>query len=83
MKILYFAWLRENIGHSLEQVTPPKEVQTVADLVEWLSQNNRVHARAFSQRSEIRVAVDQRQAKFSDSIINAKEVAFFPPITGG
>jgi molybdopterin synthase sulfur carrier subunit len=83
VKILYFAWLRERVGMGEEDVTPPPAVQTVSQLMDWLTQRSAVHAAAFKDRKLIRCAVDQVHSADSMSVSGAKEVAFFPPVTGG
>ena len=83
MKILYFAWLRQKIGLSEETVTPPPEVATVAQLVEWLKGRSAGHADAFANAEVVRAAVDMAFADPGDAIAEAEEVAFFPPVTGG
>ncbi len=82
MKILYFAWLREKVGVSYEE----KDVKavTVKDLIQELVEVDEKYAIAFSDLKSIRVAVDQKLVQdFATSIKNAKEIAFFPPMTGG
>ena len=83
MKVLYFAWLREKIGTGQESVELPASIETVEQLVDWLAERSDSHKIAFNDRTSVRVAVDQRHAKLSDRIADAKEVAFFPPVTGG
>ena len=83
MRVLYFAWLRERIGTGSEEVTPPESVATVADLVEWLKTREPRYGAAFEDISAIRVAVDQEQADFDAPVAGAREVALFPPVTGG
>ncbi len=83
MKLLYFAWLRERIGIGSEDVSPPEGVETVAALVDWLKTREPRYEHAFERTESIRVAIDQEQADFSASIIGAREVALFPPVTGG
>lgn len=81
--VLYFAWVKEKVGAGQEQLSPSSDVRTVSDLIAWLIQQSPSHAEAFSDISQIRVAVDQVHVPFDSSIENAKEVAFFPPVTGG
>lgn len=81
MDVLYFAWVRERIGLPKETVTT--EAATVADLVEELRGREERYAMAFSDLSALRVAVDQELTDFDASITGAREVAFFPPMTGG
>ncbi|MDJ1016487.1 MAG: molybdopterin converting factor subunit 1 [Paracoccaceae bacterium] len=79
--VLYFAWLRERIGAPKERVETSAE--TVADLVEELKGRSEAHAMAFSDMKSVRVAVDQELTEMSTPIGGAREVAFFPPMTGG
>lgn len=79
--VLYFAWLRERIGAPKEAVET--EAATVAELVEELKVRSEAHALAFSDMSAVRVAVDQDLTEFTASLTGAREVAFFPPMTGG
>lgn len=83
MRIFYFAWLRERIGASDETVTPPSDVGTARQLVDWLKGREARYDAAFEDLASLRVAIDQRQAEFDDPITEASEVAFFPPVTGG
>ncbi|WP_439123699.1 molybdopterin converting factor subunit 1 [Marivita sp.] len=81
MNVLYFAWVRERIGLPKETVTT--EAETVADLVTELRAREDRYDLAFSDLSALRVAVDQELTDFDASIKGAREVAFFPPMTGG
>lgn len=81
MDVLYFAWVRERIGLPKETVTT--DAATVADLVEELKAREVRYEMAFSDLSALRVAVDQELTDFDASITGAREVAFFPPMTGG
>ena len=83
MNILYFAWLRERIGTGEETVSPPADVSTVGQLIDWLSQRSAKHAAAFAERKLIRAAVDQVHQAHDANVRGAVEVAFFPPVTGG
>lgn len=83
MKILYFAWLRERIGIGEEEIAPPPDVATVGDLMTWLSTRGENYARAFQDPGIVHAALDQIHAKPASSILKAREVAFFPPMTGG
>jgi molybdopterin synthase sulfur carrier subunit len=83
MKILYFAWLRERVGTGEEDVTPPAEVATVADLMAWLAGKGEHYAYAFENPKVVRAAIDQEHVKHTAAIAGAREVAFFPPMTGG
>ncbi len=81
MDVLYFAWVRERIGLPKEKVET--SASTVLELVEELRAREERYALAFSDLSALRVAVDQDLTDFDASIANAREVAFFPPMTGG
>lgn len=83
MKVLYFAWLRQRTGIGEEDVSLPDGVETAADLVAHLKTLSPGHAKAFQDTSAIKLAIDQDFAGFGDSIRGAREVAFFPPVTGG
>ena len=81
MNILYFAWVRERIGLPREKVDT--SARTVLDLVEELRAREERYAVAFSDLSGLRVAVDQELADFDALLEGVREVAFFPPMTGG
>ena len=79
--VLYFAWLRERIGVPREQVTT--DAATVADLILELSAREERYALAFADLASLRVAVDQELSSFDAPLAGVREVAFFPPMTGG
>ncbi len=81
MDILYFAWVRERIGLPRERVE--SNASTVAELVDELRSREERYEVAFSDLSALRVAVDQELTDFNASLSGAREVAFFPPMTGG
>ncbi|WP_102109566.1 molybdopterin converting factor subunit 1 [Oceaniglobus roseus] len=81
MDVLYFAWVRERIGLPRERVETGAE--TVADLVAELTAREERYAAAFQDLSALRVAIDQELTDFSAPLAGAREVAFFPPMTGG
>ncbi len=83
MKVLYFAWLRNKIGASSEEVSAPEDVQTVQQLIDWLKERGEGYADAFNDPSVIRAAVNQEHVAFDHPIKTGDEVAFFPPVTGG
>lgn len=83
MKILYFAWLRAQIGHAEEIVTLPAEVTTTSQLIDWLIARGDPYASALSDRSVIRIALDQDYVQEDAPLKGASEIAFFPPVTGG
>ena len=79
--VLYFAWVRERIGLPRERVET--SAATVADLVAELRRREDRYAAAFADTSALRVALDQELADFDSSLTGVREVAFFPPMTGG
>jgi sulfur-carrier protein len=83
MKLLYFAWVRERVGKAEEDVTVPSSVSTVGDLMAWLSGRGEEYAYAFENARVIRAAIDKRHVKADTAIQGAREIAFFPPMTGG
>lgn len=83
MKALYFAWVRERIGKAEEEIAPPANINTVADLMSWLSGKGENYAAAFENMKTMRAALDRTHVKHDTPIANAREIAFFPPMTGG
>lgn len=83
MKVLYFAWVRQRTGVAEEEIEPPAGVETVSDLIEWLKGRNEGYRFAFSDTRAIRAAVDQEHVPLDYPLKEAREVAFFPPVTGG
>jgi molybdopterin synthase sulfur carrier subunit len=81
VRVLYFAWLRERIGIGREEVAT--EAATVADLVDELRGREERYAAAFADMATVRVAVDQELTGLDAPLADAREVAFFPPMTGG
>jgi molybdopterin synthase sulfur carrier subunit len=81
--ILYFAWVREKIGKGEERVEFPAGVKTVADAVAWLKTRGPEYADAFARADVIRAALDRTHVKPDAAIADAREIAFFPPVTGG
>lgn len=79
--ILYFAWVRERIGLPREQFETT--AATVADLIEELKAREDRYAMAFADTSSLRVALDQELSDFDAPLDGVREVAFFPPMTGG
>ena len=79
--VLYFAWVRERIGLPKERIET--RAATVADLIEELKAREDRYAAAFADLRALRVALDQELSDFSASLAGVREVAFFPPMTGG
>ncbi len=77
--LLYFAKVRDAVGTGEERLDLPQSMTTVADLADWLALRHPI----FAERDRLRVAVDQVMARFDTNIAGAREIAFFPPVTGG
>lgn len=82
-EILYFAWVREAIGKSGDRVDPPATVATVADLIDWLATRGGGYAEAFADPGRIRAAIDQKFVPLEAPLKGVRELALFPPVTGG
>jgi molybdopterin synthase sulfur carrier subunit len=83
LDLLYFAAVREAIGKNGERVDPPAQVINVGDLIDWLIARGGGYAQAFADRRRIRAALDQQFVDFDARIAGARELALFPPVTGG
>ncbi len=81
--LLYFASLRERLGRDMEERVLPESARTVHDLIEWLVTQDADYAGAFAQPAKLRCAIDQVMAPFEAPLAGAREIAFFPPVTGG
>ncbi|MCF3973193.1 molybdopterin converting factor subunit 1 [Paracoccus salsus] len=81
MDVLYFAWLRERIGTPREQVET--SARTVRDLIAELAARDDWHAAAFADLGAVRCALDQQLSELDAALDGVREVAFFPPMTGG
>lgn len=83
MKIIYFAWLRERLDKTEEEIELPSSVQTVGDLMDWLKTRGEEYAYAFDNPKVIRAAIDKTHVRPDAKLAGAREIAFFPPMTGG
>lgn len=81
MNVMYFAWVRERIGIPQEEIAT--KAATVSDLVAELTAREERYAAAFADTSALRVALDQELSDFDAPLAGVREVAFFPPMTGG
>ncbi|MFZ4110599.1 MAG: molybdopterin converting factor subunit 1 [Polymorphobacter sp.] len=81
--LLYFAWVRERIGRDEERLALPADVRTVTDLLDYLATLSHGHAAALADRSAIRIAIDEDFVGSDAAIAGAREIAIFPPVTGG
>jgi sulfur-carrier protein len=83
MRLLYFAWVKERTGIAAEDVDVPASVTTVAELMAWLKTRGPEFEHAFARSEVIRAAVDQSHVRHDAHLAGAREIAFFPPVTGG
>lgn len=83
MRLLYFAWLKQKVGHAEEEVALPEGVTNVEQLLAWLAERGDNYAAALSDPKAVRVAVNQEYARPADPVKDGDEVALFPPVTGG
>jgi sulfur-carrier protein len=83
VKLLYFAWVRQKIGRSEEDIAVPSSVKTVAALIDFLRARGPGYEAAFRDAKLVRCAVNQIHAGFEAALKPDDEVAFFPPVTGG
>ena len=83
MRVLYFAWVKDKVGVTEEEIQPPAGVVTIAELIDWLKARGPEFAEAFAKSEVIRAAIDRIHVRHDAKIIGAREIAFFPPVTGG
>jgi molybdopterin synthase sulfur carrier subunit len=83
VKLRYFAWVRERIGKPEEELDLPAGIVTIADLMTWLAGRGEEYAHAFDNPKVIRAAIDRAHVSPEVAIAGAREIAFFPPMTGG
>ncbi len=82
-RLVYFAWVRERIGLPEEEVDLPEDVRTVRDLLGWLKTRGEEYETALQFPDAIRVAINQEHAERDESVVGAREIGLFPPMTGG
>jgi molybdopterin synthase sulfur carrier subunit len=83
VKLAYFAWVRERVGKAEEELEPPPGITTVGELIAWLAGRGEEYAHAFEHPDVVRAAIDRQHARHDAAIAGAREIAFFPPMTGG
>lgn len=84
MRLVYFAWIRERIGRTEEEVTLPRDVKSVGELLGWLKTRGEEYAAALEHDQLVRIAIDQRHVEdHEEAVGSAREIALFPPMTGG
>ncbi|MCR6498728.1 molybdopterin converting factor subunit 1 [Shinella sp. CPCC 101442] len=82
-KLVYFAWVRERIGKGEEDIDLPATVKTGADLLRHLKSLGDEYAHALEHENVIRIAINQEHVEHDEPILGAREIALFPPMTGG
>jgi molybdopterin synthase sulfur carrier subunit len=82
-KLIYFAWVRERIGKPDEEITLPADIKTVKDLLSFLKARGEGYETALQFPEVIRVAINQEHVGHDTPIAGAREIALFPPMTGG
>ena len=83
VKMLYFSWIRERVGMGEETLDLPASVSTVEQLLSWLQGRNEQFAAALEFPEIIRVALDQEHVDHDQPVGSPREIALFPPMTGG
>ncbi|PST25477.1 molybdopterin converting factor subunit 1 [Mesorhizobium plurifarium] len=83
VNLVYFSWVRERIGRPEETLELPEDVVTVADLLGYLKARGEEYAAAFEHSNVIRAAINQEHVEHGEPIAGAREIALFPPMTGG
>ncbi|MCA0257293.1 MAG: molybdopterin converting factor subunit 1 [Proteobacteria bacterium] len=83
LRLVYFAWVRERIGKAEEEINVPDHIKTVGDLIAHLTALDEGYAAAFEVPQVIRAAINEELVEHDEPIAGAREVAFFPPMTGG
>ncbi len=83
MRLHYFAWVKEKVGKASEDIVLPPEIATVGELIAWLKTRGPEFANAFAREEVIRAAIDHSHVRRDAHIGGAREIAFFPPVTGG
>lgn len=83
MRVVYFAWVRERLGKGSEELDLPENVKTVGDLIAHLATLGEEYEAVFAVPQVIRAAIDEEHADHDEAIGAAREIALFPPMTGG
>ena len=83
VKLVYFAWIRERIGKSEEEIDLPEKVKTIGDLIAHLNERGDGYAAAMAVPEAVHAAINQQHCRHEDAIGDAREIALFPPMTGG
>ncbi len=81
--LIYFAWIKQGLGIASETIDLPQTVTNGDELMDYLADRGESYAKIFNNRAAIKLAIDQHYATPDQPIAGAKEIAFFPPVTGG
>lgn len=81
LDVVYFAWVRERVGTARERIST--EAMTPRAVLAELSARDDRHAVAFADLGALRVAIDHQLADLDAPLAGARELAVFPPMTGG
>ncbi|SIN89707.1 molybdopterin synthase sulfur carrier subunit [Parasphingorhabdus marina DSM 22363] len=83
LDIVYFAWVKERLGRPEDRIAVPDGVSTVGGLIDYLCQQDASYDQVFADRSRLRFALDQQLVHADAKLDNSRELAIFPPVTGG
>jgi len=84
MKLVYFSWIRERLDMNDEEISLPENVISLGDLTSWMNTRGDEFKAVFEHKNVVRIAIDQEHVDdMTLDITQAKEIAFFPPMTGG
>ena len=83
MKILYFSWIKDKVGTSFEEIELTNEVNTISQLIIFLTKKSDNYKEAFSDLDSIKYSINMQTANIDAKVKNDDEIAFFPPMTGG
>jgi molybdopterin synthase sulfur carrier subunit len=83
MTVLYFAWVRQRTGTGAERDRPAGNVKTGATCSTWMKTRGENYEAALAMDNAIRIAVDQEHVEHDEALGSPREIALFPPMTGG
>jgi molybdopterin synthase sulfur carrier subunit len=83
IRLLYFSWVRERIGFGEEEIDLPSGIASMSALIDWLATTSSAHRNAFADRARLRAAIDGEFVGLDADVRGAREIAIFPPVTGG
>lgn len=83
LNVVYFSWVKERIGREQDCIDCPENVETVGQILEYLQSKDAVYQDVFADLKKLRFALDQDFVGLEAPLGTAKELAIFPPVTGG